>query len=34
LAGIAEATDQAWPTELAELLVQMHVAVQPTASPR
>jgi len=30
LTGIAEATDQAWPTELAELPVQMHVAVQAT----
>ena len=27
LAGIAELTGQQWPTELAELLVQMHVAV-------
>ena len=28
LAGIAEATGQDWPTELADLLVQIHVAVQ------
>jgi len=27
-AGIAGIADQAWPTELAELPVQMHVAVQ------
>ena len=28
LAGIAELTGQEWPTALAELLAQMHVAVQ------
>ena len=28
LAGMAEATGQGWPTELADLLVEMHVAVQ------
>jgi transposase len=28
LAGIAELTGQAWPTQLAELLVEMHVEVQ------
>lgn len=28
LAGIAELTGQAWPTKLAELLVELHVAVQ------
>ena len=27
LVGLAEATGQAWPTELADLLVQIHVAV-------
>ena len=30
LAGIAELTRQAWPTELAELLVELHVAVEVT----
>jgi transposase len=28
LAGIAELTGQAWPTQLAELLVELHVAVE------
>lgn len=28
LAGIAELTGQAWPTKLAELLVELHVAVE------
>ena len=28
LAGIAELTGQAWPTQLAEFLVEMHVEVQ------
>ena len=28
LAGIGELTGQAWPTQLAELLVELHVAVQ------
>ena len=28
LAGMAEATGQAWPTQLADLLVEIHVAVQ------
>ena len=28
LAGIAELSGQAWPTQLAELLVELHVAVQ------
>lgn len=28
LAGIADLTGQAWPTTLAELLVEMHIAVQ------
>ena len=30
LAGIGEATGQAWPTELADLLVEIHLAVQTT----
>ena len=30
LAGIAELTGQAWPSGLAELLVELHVAVQTT----
>ena len=28
LAGMAEQTSQAWPTRLAELLIELHVAVQ------
>jgi len=30
LAGMAEQTSQAWPTRLAELLIELHVAVQIT----